>query len=118
MFSELTQVFNQAQKRYKVRYETKTLYTPDIRLPENRYFSALNQAYRKVMHEDCSFIGIGGGTDAKGHPELLAVGPLFSPQMGPPINFHGENEGAPLEHLKKSAKILYYAIATAMDTGM
>ena len=50
---------------------------------------------------------IGGGTDAKGHVALVAAGSLFSLGFGPPVNFHGLNEGAPLEDLWLSARILY-----------
>ena len=51
--------------------------------------------------------GIGGGTDAQGNVNLVAAGPLFTLAFGPPINYHGLGEGAPIEDLRLSARILY-----------
>jgi len=115
IFKPLLARFNQRYPLFPVRVATHTAYGPDIRLPSNAYFTRVNQAYQAVMGEPCQFIGIGGGTDAKGHPELLAVGALFSPDLGPPVNFHGDNEGAPLPHLRKSTQILYQILANELE---
>ena len=58
VFKILTDRFNGQQNDFKVSYETKTYFTPDIRLPGNTHFRTLNQAYKKVMGRDCNFIGI------------------------------------------------------------
>ena len=50
---------------------------------------------------------IGGGTDAKGQVNLVAAGPLFTVAFGPPVNYHGLNEGAPIEDLRLGARILH-----------
>ena len=115
VFAELTRDFNSRNVGHAVEYETATAFAHDIRLPTNPQFTRVNRAYRAVTGDDCSFIGIGGGTDAKGHPELIAVGPLFSPKIGPPINFHGRDEGAPLEHLKTSALIMYKVMINEIE---
>ena len=67
------------------------------------------------MGKDCPKLAIGGGTDAKGHPELWAAGALFDPKMGYPINYHGQNEGAPIEHLKMGSQILYRFLRNEID---
>lgn len=59
------------------------------------------------MGEQCPQHAIGGGSDAHGNLKLIAAGSLFTKNLGPPINFHGINEGAPVNDLKNSAKILY-----------
>ena len=88
--------------------ETSTAAPPDIRDPDKSdEFKKINKAFKDVMNQDCPKLAIGGGTDAKGNLQLWAAGALFDTKMGPPINFHGQNEGAPIEHLKTSAKILY-----------
>ena len=115
IFTALIADFNQQHSAYPVSFNSATAFGPDVRLPSNAQFSRVNQAYKTVMGEDCPFMGIGGGTDAKGHPELLAVGSLFAPELGPPINFHGINEGAPLEHLKRSTQILYHAVKNEIE---
>lgn len=49
---------------------------------------------------------IGGATDAHGRLELITAGSLFTDDLGPPINYHGLDEGAPLTDLENSGKIL------------
>ena len=115
IFAELIRQFNREHKNFPLKVETRTIFAPDIRLPTNPQFTRVNKAYKAVTGKDCSFVGIGGGTDAKGHPELIAIGALFFPRMGPPINFHGRNEGAPLEHLKKNAFIMYNAMVNEIE---
>ena len=97
-------------------FETRTLAAPDIRSPRNEFLTAVNNAYREVMGESCPMHAIGGGTDAKGHPELVAAGALFTESLGPPINFHGLNEGAPLIDLENSARILLRMMQNAVET--
>ncbi len=70
----------------------------------------LSQGYQDIMGYACPEIATGGGTDAKGHVTLLAAGALFSDDFGPPINYHGLNEGAPVDDLRQSALILYHVL--------
>jgi len=100
-----------AEAGYTVEYQTATVFPPDIRLPEGRTFQRVSRAFRQVMNEQCPARAIGGGTDAKGNTNLIAAGALFTENMGPPINYHGFNEGAPVEDLRKSADILYGLLA-------
>ncbi|MEQ9369033.1 MAG: hypothetical protein RIG63_08370 [Coleofasciculus chthonoplastes F3-SA18-01] len=58
---------------------------------------------------------VGGGTDAKGYTFLLAAGPLFSDRVGPPINYHGIREGAPLDAMNKSTQILYNVMVNEIE---
>ncbi len=106
VFSQLTVAFN-ASANHPVTMETSTATPPDIRLPENESFSTVAEAYLQVMGEPTPARAIGGGTDAKGHNTLIAAGALFTDELGPPINFHGINEGAPVEDLKNGARIIY-----------
>ena len=106
VFSQLTVAFN-ASANHPVTMETSTATPPDIRLPENESFSTVADAYMRVMGEPTPARAIGGGTDAKGHNTLIAAGALFTDELGPPINFHGINEGAPVEDLKNGARIIY-----------
>ena len=106
-FNQLVEQFNQEQGT-QVTVETETLFPPEVRNPDTSVeFNKINTAFKTVTGQDCPRVAVGGGTDAKGHPELWAAGALFDTKMGPPINFHGQNEGAPLGHLKTGAKILY-----------
>ena len=106
VFSQLTVAFN-ASASHPVTMETSTATPPDIRLPENESFSTVAEAFLQVMGEPTPARAIGGGTDAKGHNTLIAAGALFTDELGPPINFHGINEGAPVEDLKNGARIIY-----------
>ena len=67
-------------------------------------------AYRSVMGENCTMHATGGATDAHSFPELVTAGALFTIDMGPPINYHGLDEGAPLTDLENSGKILLYLL--------
>ena len=76
--------------------------------------SILEQALQErfiseVVGAPMAAAAIGGGTDAKGHVALVAAGSLFSLGFGPPRQFPRPdlNEGAPLEDLRLSARILY-----------
>lgn len=105
-------VFNQLVQQYKanggatVAFNTRTAYGPDIRDPNNPNLFRVNAAYRSMMGSNCPMYATGGGTDAKGNLELVAAGALFTDNMGPPINFHGLDEGAPIVDLVNSAGIL------------
>ncbi|NEQ96840.1 MAG: M20 family metallopeptidase [Cyanothece sp. SIO2G6] len=110
IFSTLVAEFNATYPAYPpvVLTVTNTLFGPDIRLPDtNEEFQRLDAAYREATGEPCPQLAIGGGTDAKGYLFLLAAGPLFDRRMGPPINYHGINEGAPLTTMDDSTRILY-----------
>ena len=106
VFSQLTSHFN-ASASHLVSVETSTDAPPDIRLTENESFNIVADAYMRVMGEPTPARAIGGGTDAKGHNTLIAAGALFTDKLGPPINFHGINEGAPVEDLQNGARIIY-----------
>lgn len=114
VFAELLRRFP-AQPGYTLEYQTTTLFPPDVRLPEGRTFQQVGQAFRQVMNEQCPARAIGGGTDAKGNTNLIAAGALFTEQLGPPINFHGFDEGAPVEDLRRSAGILYRLLADEVE---
>ncbi len=89
---------------------------PDISNPRSTNLFKINTAYRAAMGTNCPMFAIGGGTDAKGHPELVAAGPLFTENMGPPVNFHGLDEGAPLIDLESSARILMHLFKQEAST--
>lgn len=109
LFDKLVEEFNSTYGGTPVEVNTKTSFVPDIRDTEDPAlpYHKINTAFKQITKTDCPKLAIGGGTDAKGHTELWAAGALFDTQMGPPINYHGINEGAPVEHLKLGAKILY-----------
>jgi succinyl-diaminopimelate desuccinylase len=106
VFGELIRRFH-ASTGYEIQFTTRTLYPPDIRHPEGRSFSRVSRAYQQAMGEPCPARATGGGTDAKGEPNMVAAGALFTEFMGPPINYHGFNEGAPVEDLKRGSRILH-----------
>ena len=106
IFDQLVKRFDEAYPGTRIAFHTKTKYPPDIRNPNSPEFKRINQAYRKVTGKDCPLFVIGGGTDAKGNTQLIAAGPRFHLEKGPPINLHGDNEGMPIAHIKLSAEIL------------
>ncbi|HYO52649.1 M20/M25/M40 family metallo-hydrolase [Archangium sp.] len=106
VFDELIRQFP-VSTGYELNYTTVTVYPPDIRLPEGRSFSRVGRAYLQAMGEPCPARATGGGTDAKGEPNMVAAGALFTDLMGPPINYHGFDEGAPVEDLKRGSHILH-----------
>lgn len=119
-------VFGQLLNRYKkdnaamkfeVQVSTETLSPPDVRLPQGESFQRVSSAYQRVMGVTCPARAIGGGTDAKGDTHLIAAGALFSDSMGPPINFHGFNEGAPVDDLKRGALVLYRLFADEIEAA-
>jgi succinyl-diaminopimelate desuccinylase len=105
-FEKLVDEFND-QKPMKIEFTTKTVETPDIRLVTGASFEKISRAYEQVMGEKTVAYAIGGGTDAKGKNNFIAAGALFTNEMGPPINYHGIDEGAPVNDLLAGAKILY-----------
>ncbi|HAI68545.1 MAG TPA: hypothetical protein DCM38_03805, partial [Gammaproteobacteria bacterium] len=109
-FPELLQAlmvkFNKAHPGEIIAVYTDFKVAPDIRAISNPNYIKLNKAYKSVTGEDCPRLAIGGGTDAKGNNELIAAGTLFTESLGPPINFHGINEGATVTDLKTGFKIL------------
>lgn len=110
IFAELLRRFP-AEPGYAIGFQTTNFFPPDVRLPESDAFRSVSRAFEKVLGEPCPARAIGGGTDAKGNTNLIAAGALFTENMGPPINYHGFNEGAPVEDLRKSADILYGLLA-------
>lgn len=118
IFQELIAQFNAEHENYLPveLKETKTIFAPDIRVPSNNEdFQKVFAAYEAVMEKDCPQFAVGGGTDAKGYTYLIAAGPLFSDRVGPPINYHGIGEGAPLEDMEKSTQILYNVMVNEIE---
>ena len=107
VFKQLTGEFNRKYHTHQVTIKTETAAAPDIRLPKGKSFSKIAAAYEQVMKEPTQALAIGGGTDAKGNNNLIAAGALFKNLLGPPVNFHGFNEGVPVKDLKNGARIIY-----------
>jgi succinyl-diaminopimelate desuccinylase len=108
-------VFKQLLTRYRsevgeerppITYQTTNIFGPDIRSPRNANLSRINMAYRSVVGDNCPMQAVGGATDAHGYLDLVTAGALFTDSFGPPINYHGLDEGAPLSDLENSGKIL------------
>ncbi|MCW5198675.1 dipeptidase, partial [Desulfobulbus sp. F3] len=78
----------------------------DIRSPRDANLFRINMAYRSVMGSNCPMQAVGGSTDAHGYLNLVTAGTLFTDSFGPPVNYHGLDEGAPLLDLENSGKIL------------
>jgi succinyl-diaminopimelate desuccinylase len=106
IFKELVTRYAATARGSAIAVETATIYAPDIRNPDNPYLSKVNAAYRDALGIDSPMLAIGGGTDAKGQPQLVAAGALFTDSLGAPINFHGIDEGAPIVDLVNSREIL------------
>jgi succinyl-diaminopimelate desuccinylase len=114
IFTELLRRFP-AETGYTLEFQTRHLYAPDVRLPESSALRRVSQAFEQVLGEPCPERAIGGATDAKGNTNLIAAGALFTKNMGPPINYHGFNEGAPVEDLRKSADVLYRLLTDEVE---
>jgi len=106
-------VFRQLVSRYhseaggkNVIIHTETIFGPDIRSLRDGNLFRINTAYRAVMGNNCPMHATGGATDAHGYLELVTAGALFTTNFGPPVNYHGIDEGAPLIDLENSGKIL------------
>lgn len=117
IFSTLLEEFNATYPAYPPASltSTRTVFVPDIRLPSNPNFQRVKAAYEEVTGKTCPELAVGGGTDAKGYTFLLGAGPLFSTRMGPPINYHGIGEGAPLEAIYESTKVLYNVMVKEVE---
>lgn len=110
VFTDLVTEFNATHSDLPdVIYDgVNTIFTPDIRAPDtNPNFQRAIEAFKTVMYVEPPQLAIGGGTDAKDNTSVLALGPLFCPRLGPPVNYHGINEGAPVCDLRKSTQIIY-----------
>ena len=106
IFDELVSQYAATERGSAIAVTTTTVFAPDIRNPDNPYLSKVNAAYRDALGVDSPMLAIGGGSDAKGSPQLVAAGALFTDSLGAPINFHGIDEGAPIVDLVNGQKIL------------
>lgn len=106
LFDELVTRYAATARGTAITVETANLFAPDLRNPDNPYLSKVNAAHRAALGVDSPMRAVGGGTDAKGQPELVAAGALFSGSLGAPINYHGIDEGAPIVDLVNSQAIL------------
>jgi len=107
VFGQLVSRFQQDRPGQAVAVTTVNAAAPDVRDPQSPLFQRINSAYERAVGSPMPLAAIGGGTDAKGQVNLVAAGPLFTLAFGPPINYHGLDEGAPIEDLRLSARILY-----------
>jgi succinyl-diaminopimelate desuccinylase len=110
VFKALASRYHALEGGAKVDVETNTIFGPDIRSPRNAHLFQINNAYRSIMGENCPMRATGGATDAHGRTNLVTAGALLSENFGPPVNYHGIDEGAPLSDLENSGKILLYIL--------
>jgi len=110
VFEELTSRYQTEVGGATVIVETENVFGPDIRSPRNAHLFLINNAYRSIMGENCPMRATGGATDAHGRLNLVTAGALLSENFGPPVNYHGIDEGAPLPDLENSGKILLYIL--------
>ncbi len=110
VFKELTSRYKTEAGGATVTVETKNVFGPDIRSPRDAHLFLINNAYRSIMGENCPMRATGGATDAHGRLNLVTAGALLSENFGPPVNYHGIDEGAPLPDLENSGKILLYIL--------
>lgn len=110
-------IFNQLVHRYqsetggsRVEFKTYTVFGPDIRSTNDENLFKINLAYRSVIGNNCPMQAIGGATDAHGNLKLITAGSLFTDNLGPPVNYHGLDEGAPIIDLEYSGKILLHLL--------
>ena len=116
IFDELVTQYNALDADAELSYTTTTLFAPDVRDPAGPQLQAVSDGFAAVMGAPCPAQAIGGGSDAKGHPSLVAAGALFSGDFGPPVNYHGIDEGAPIDDLRQSAQILYHILLRQLET--
>jgi succinyl-diaminopimelate desuccinylase len=107
VFAQLVGRFQQERPGQAVTVTTVNAASPDVRDPQSPLFRRIGAAYQRAAGAPMPLAAIGGGTDAKGLVNLVAGGALFTLGFGPPINFHGQNEGAPINDLQLSARILH-----------
>jgi len=110
VFEELTSRYRTEMGGANVTFATRTVFGPDIRSPRNAHLFQINNAYRSIMGGNCPMRATGGATDAHGRLNLVTAGALLSENFGPPVNYHGIDEGAPLPDLENSGKILLYIL--------
>lgn len=111
VFKALASRYHALEGGAKVAVKTDTVFGPDIRSPRNAHLFQINNAYRSIMGENCPMRATGGVTDAHGRLNLATAGALLSENFGPPVNYHGIDEGAPLIDLENSGKILLYILS-------
>jgi succinyl-diaminopimelate desuccinylase len=109
-FQQLVERYQSETGGAQVTFKTETIFGPDIRSIRNADLFQINTAYRSIMGDNCPMRAIGGATDAHGWLELVTAGALFTDNLGPPVNYHGLDEGAPLTDLENSGKILLYLL--------
>jgi succinyl-diaminopimelate desuccinylase len=114
-FQKLVERYRSETGGAPVTFTTETVFGPDIRSIRNADLFRINMAYRSIMGENCPMQAIGGATDAHGRLELVTAGALFTDNLGPPVNYHGLDEGAPLTDLENSGKILLYLLLQELD---
>ena len=112
---QLVNRFHEKNPGEAITMTTAFRYAPDIRAISNPNYIKLNNAYKDIIGSDCPRLAIGGGTDAKGNNELIAAGALFTDNLGPPINYHGIDEGAPFTDLEKGFSILYQLMVNEIN---
>ncbi len=115
LLPDLVYQFNQQNPEVSLSFNTRFLEAPDIRDPQSESFQAIKTAYQEVIGTDSLFFAVGGGTDAKGYPSLVAAGALFTMDFGEPINYHGIYEGAPIKDLRLSAQVLYKVLLNRVE---
>lgn len=93
-----------------ITYVTSTWSAPDIKDRSHPGWLSLQRAFEDTLGRPSPQLAIGGGTDAKGHPELFATGPNFGETMAEvfdaPINYHGRDEAVVVRHIVDSARIV------------
>jgi succinyl-diaminopimelate desuccinylase len=107
--------FNAIYPDAHLTFQTRTAAVPDLRNPDSERFQRVREACEEVVGESCPLVATGGNTDAHGYANLLAAGALFSSDFGPPVNFHGIEEGAPIADLRLSAQILWHILLRYID---
>lgn len=111
IFQTLVSGFNRAHAGADISFITRTAVGPDFKNPKSPVYRSILATYEDATGGACPLHAIGGGTDAKGEPNLFAVGPTFGNPgedlIGPPRNYHGQNEGVPLQDLTLSGQIYY-----------
>ncbi len=99
----------------EISYENPNIpHYPDLKNVNTPLFKSMQTAYGEVFGKLCEPVAIGGGTDAHGHDNLLASGPLHNipgvDTMGPPINYHGLDEAVPVSWLHDAARVYYKTV--------
>lgn len=109
--------FNQENPEASLHFDSRFVVAPDIRDPQSAPFQAIKASYEQVVGVEPPLYAIGGGTDAKGFPSLVAAGSLFGADFGDPINYHGINEGVPINDMRLSAQVLYRILLNTVESN-